>query len=279
MKYLKKITLLSVIVVIYSCAPRQMFVGPLTNTRQPIVQINYFAKKDSTGQEPEVFNPPVLYSGKKKIFFPKSQIEIKPNHIDSLPIGIRLGVSSSPNSESQYTEIVSGQSYQNLFDGEKYTITSPDLYDSYSYKLPNNRFLKVEAYKKIDSTIVMTGFFRIQKKYSFFTGFSSPILFRVSGNAAGFNLNSISPSLGFNFVQRNFSNTHFDHLSLDMLVTITSYPEDLKDSYQYTMAVGGVVDFGGYIQLGSSYSFLEKKPYLVVGIKPYLFSKLFGSDR
>lgn len=279
MKNLIRITLISVIVSIYSCVPRQMLVGPLTNTRQPIVQFNYFPKKDSIGQEPEVFYPPVLYSGKKKLFFPKSQIEIKPNYIDSLPIGIRLGVSSSPNSESQYTEIATGQSYQNLFDGEKYTITSPDLYNSYSYKLPNNRFLKIEAYKKADSTVVMTGFFKIQKKYSFFTGFSSPILFRVSGNAAGFNLNSISPSLGFNFVQRNFSNTNFDHLSLDMLVTVTSYPEDLKDSYQYTMAVGGVIDFGGYIQIGSSYSFLEKNPYLVVGIKPYLFSKLFGSDR
>ncbi len=266
-------------VFIYSCAPRQMLVGPLTNERKPIVQINYYPKIDSTGQEPEVYNPPILYAGKKKNFFPKSQIEIKPNYIDSLPIGINLGVSVSPNSESEYSDIISGQTYQNLFDGEKYTITSTDLFDAYSYRLPNNRFLKIEAYKQVDSTIVMTGFFKIQKKYSFFTGFSSPILFRVSGNAAGFNLNSISPSLGFNFIQRNYSNTNFDHISLDMLVTITSYPEDLKDSYQYTMALGGVVDFGGYIQVGSSYSFLEKKPYLVIGIKPYLFSKLFGGDR
>lgn len=279
MKHLQKITILLLIASIQSCAPRTKFVGPTPNERLPIAQINYFPKKDSTRKEPEVFYPPVLYAGKKKIFFPKSQIEIKSNYIDSLPIGIRIGVSSSPNSESQYSEIVSGQTYQNLFDGEKYTITSNDLFDAYSYRLPNNRFLKIEAFKKADSTVVMTGFFKIQKKYSFFSGFSSPILFRVSGNAAGFNLNSISPSLGFNFIQRNFSNTIFDHLSMDMLVTITSYPADLKDSYQYTMAIGGVVDFGGYFQVGSSYSFLEKKPYLVIGIKPYLFSKLFGSDR
>lgn len=272
-------TVLLLIVSIYGCATRQMLVASLINTNRSVVQINYFSKIDSIGQEPEVFYPPVLYSGKKKTFFPKSKIEIKPNYIDSLPIGIRLGVSSSPNSESQYNEILSGQTYQNLFDGEKYTITSPDLYSSYSYKLPNNRFLKVEAINKKDSTVVMTGFFRIQKKYSFFTGFSSPVLFRVSGNAAGFNLNSISPSLGLNFVQRNFSNTHFDHLSLDLLLTVTNYPENVNDSYQYTMAVGGVIDFGGYLQVGTSYSFLEKKPYLVVGIKPYLFSKLFGSER
>jgi len=279
MKILKKMTVLLLIVSIYGCATRQMLVASLINTNRSVVQINYFSKIDSIGQEPEVFYPPVLYSGKKKTFFPKSKIEIKPNYIDSLPIGIRLGVSSSPNSESQYNEILSGQTYQNLFDGEKYTITSPDLYSSYSYKLPNNRFLKVEAINKKDSTVVMTGFFRIQKKYSFFTGFSSPVLFRVSGNAAGFNLNSISPSLGLNFVQRNFSNTHFDHLSLDLLLTVTNYPENVNDSYQYTMAVGSVIDFGGYLQVGTSYSFLEKKPYLVVGIKPYLFSKLFGSER
>ena len=246
---------------------------------KPLVQINYFPEIDSIGQEPEVFYPPVLYAGKKKLFFPKSRIEIQPNYPDSIPIGINLGISSSPNSESQYSDIISGQTYQNLFDGKKYTITSDELFDSYAYRLPNNRFLKIEAYKKVDTTVVMTAFFKTQKKYSFFTGFSSPILFRVSGNAAGFNLNSISPSLGFNFIQRNFGNTNFEQLSLDLLVTITSYPENLQDSFQYTMAFGGVVDFGGYIQVGSSYSFLEKNAYFVIGIKPYLFSKLFGSDR
>lgn len=279
MKYLNGITIILVIVFANSCIQRQMLFDPSDNEPQPIVQFNYFPEIDSPGQEPEVFYPPVLYPGEKKFFFPKSQIEIKPNYIDSLPLGIKLEVSSSPNSESQYSEIISGVTYQNLFDGKKYTITSADLFNAYSYRLSNNRFLKIEAYKKVDSTVVMTGFFKIQKKYSFFTGFSSPILFRVSGNAAGFNLNSISPSLGFNFIQKNFSNINFDHISLDMLVTVTSYPEGLDESYQYTMALGGVVDFGGYIQVGSSYSFLEKKPYLVIGIKPYLFSKLFGSDR
>lgn len=279
MKNFTQIAALAIIGFISSCASRQMLVGPPSPPTLPTVQVNYYPKVDSVAQKPEVFNPPTLFAGKKKIFFPKSEIQVQPNYVITTPIGIKLKVSNNSNSESEYTDIVSGQTYQNLFDGEKYTITAKDLFDSYNYRLPNNKFLKIEAFNKRDSVVVMTAFFKIQKKYSFINGFSSPVLFRVSGNAAGFNLNSISPSLGINLLQRNFSNNNFDHISLDVLLTITSYPQNLNQSYQYTMATGAVVDFGGYIQVGSSYSYLEKKSYLVLGIKPYLFAKLFGGDK
>ena len=136
MKNLKRIVFLSVIVFIYGCANRHNQNEPMSLLKAPIVQINYFPNKDSTVQGREEFKPPVLYSAQNKIFYPKSKIEI---WAFEEPIGIRLGVSSSPSPESKYNEIDTG-SYQGLFDGKKYTITRQKLDEYYSKELPNNRF-------------------------------------------------------------------------------------------------------------------------------------------
>lgn len=261
---------------IYSCKIQKQ--NKLT-TELPIVQMDYY-EKNTAGVKGETFLPPTVYPGMKKKFFNKSKIEVKANH-DEVPISLNLQISKKANSESGWENFIEDQKYQDLFDGKIYSITSKNLFEAYSKKLPNNRFLRIIALKKSDNSVLMEGYFKVQKRFSFFKGFSSPVLFRVTGNPAGFNLYSISPSLGLNFIKWNFNNENFENISLDLLVTVTSYPknQDTAESYQYTMAVGGVIDLGGYIQLGPSYSFLEKKTYLVIGIKPYLFSKLFGSDR
>lgn len=272
----KNLIPLLILVILDSCAPTKKMMRTQDSSTNILANMIYYVNDDEKSS-PEILNPPTVFPRQNKFLTPKSKIEVKHNYTPN-DIGIKLLISDTKKAESNFTEIQPNSTYIDLFDGEKYTIIKKDVEKTYSVELPNNKFLQVIAFQKSDGTEIMKGYFKIQNSFSFFTGFSSPVLFRVSGNASGFNLNSISPSLGFNLVQMNINKEKFDHVSLDLLLTVTSYPQNLTDSYQYTLAAGGVIDFGGYIQVGSSYSFLEKRPYLVIGIKPYLFSKIFGSQ-
>ena len=106
MKYLTKIPILLMVMIIHSCdLPKQNLVSRFNieeEKKSPIVQFNYFQSSDSIGKSPEVFVPPVLHAGQNKIFFPKSIVEIQSNYPDSLPIGIRLAVSKTRSSEDGF---------------------------------------------------------------------------------------------------------------------------------------------------------------------------------
>jgi hypothetical protein len=99
-----------------------------------------------------------------------------------------------------------------------------------------------------------------------FTGIRSPVLMRASGTAAGFRLENFAPSLAGG-LQRNFASRDFSYLSGNALLTVYTLPES-----EYALSVGGVIDLGGFLQVGPTYHTRDKQWNLVIGTRPeFLF--------
>jgi hypothetical protein len=108
-------------------------------------------------------------------------------------------------------------------------------------------------------------FYMRQLKTWGWSGISAPILYRVSGNAAGFKLDNFAPSLAGG-LRRNRRSEKIAFLALNALMTVYSNPD--TTSGKRALSLGAVFDAGGWVQLGWSYSFEAKEPSLVIGLRP-----------
>lgn len=106
-----------------------------------------------------------------------------------------------------------------------------------------------------------------------FTGVISPVLMRATGKASGFRLSNLAPSLAGG-MQRNFNSDSFKHLGLNALVTVYTLPES-----EYALSVGGVLDLGGWAQLGATYHTREEEWNMVIGTRPEFLFGLFPALR
>ena len=89
----------------------------------------------------------------------------------------------------------------------------------------------------------------------------------------------VSPSIGGRLIKLNLNSYFIDNINLSAFISITNYgTNNIVSGYQYSLATGGFIDLGGNFQLGGGYSFIEHKPYVVVGFSSALFSKIFGNQ-
>jgi hypothetical protein len=99
-----------------------------------------------------------------------------------------------------------------------------------------------------------------------FSGVSAPILLRVTGSAAEFSLDNLAPSIAAG-IRRNTENSKFPFIALNPLLSVWSVKKD-DGSSAFSLALGGVVDISGYLQLGASHQFKDHKTYFIFGLRP-----------
>ena len=152
-------------------------------------------------------------------------------------------------------------------------------------EIDDNRIIKLE-YIKPGTLDTSTYFFRYKKPVTF-SGFSSPVLLRLSGQAAGFHLQNLAPSVATGVRWNNpFGLESVSYTDLNGLVTVAAVPPadntQVAKSTTFALALGPEFDFAGVIQVGGTYQFKEQKWFLVVGLRPEILYRLtsgaFGND-
>lgn len=225
-----------------------------------------------------------------KFYIGKSRIEVK-NLNKERDLAIKLEISKTINSAGDYNDINSTDNYTNLYNSAHgiYSITKLSLSTiNPNISLQNNRYLRITAYDKSSgspNSPLLQAVYLNKKQIEFCWQikpndlFFTPILFRVTGNVSGFNLGSITPSIGGRLIKLNLNSYFIDNINLSAFISITNYgTNNIVSGYQYSLATGGFIDLGGNFQLGGGYSFIEHKPYVVVGFSSALFSKIFGNQ-
>lgn len=107
-------------------------------------------------------------------------------------------------------------------------------------------------------------------------GLYSPILTRVSGDASLFELSDFAPSIGIGIVKKN---NYIFAPKLSALVTIFQSTETGEEN-KYSLALGPVVNFSGWLDIGTTYHFKDKEWLLVFGTTPQdLWRKLTPSNK
>lgn len=115
-----------------------------------------------------------------------------------------------------------------------------------------------------------------------FSGFSAPILLRVTGNAGAFQLENLAPSLASG-IRFNTGRNSVPYVALNALGTVLTTPASAeRPATTFAAAVGAVTDVSGVLQVGWTYSFKAKQGYMVLGLRPELLYRLtagaFGKE-
>ncbi|MDP4271494.1 MAG: hypothetical protein Q8909_15445, partial [Bacteroidota bacterium] len=242
---------------------------------------------DESKKTDQIFNTEinnVFYGGDAPIFYiGKSRIEV--HCPDTFNCKIKIEVSKSENSADEYVDIHKDDDYTNLYSSidRKFSITKTTIQSvNPTIELYNNRYLRITAYNTTPTAPLLQAVYQTKIRSQLIWQmnindiFFTPILFRVTGNAGGFNLGSVTPSIGARLYRYNTNSLFFNNINLSGFISMTNYGDN-PSGYQYSIASGGFLDLSGIIQIGCGYSFHENKPYLLVGFSSTLFSKLFGN--
>ncbi|MFT5086760.1 MAG: hypothetical protein ACI906_004951 [Candidatus Latescibacterota bacterium] len=120
---------------------------------------------------------------------------------------------------------------------------------------------------------------RYVKEWRLWNGLSSPVLYRIDGGPSSFGLSDFSPSIAAG-PRWYYGSGRTKYIGLNAMLTIfTSSDKDDADR-PFSMGVGLIADAGGIFQLGGNYQFKDKKAYIVMGIRPEIWSigNAKGSD-
>jgi hypothetical protein len=133
------------------------------------------------------------------------------------------------------------------------------------------RFRVKDAAHNADSTYWV----RYKQRWAF-SGFTSPVLYKIEGNANAFGLSNFAPSVAGG-ARYNFDGQSETYLSLNPILTVYKSGNDAAPlDRPYSVALGLVGDISGYLQVGSTYHFKTQKWALVFGIRPEVLSHLTG---
>jgi hypothetical protein len=209
----------------------------------------------------------------KKIISDTSEIKIISKKAGNVDLKISISDSYEPDAISKQ------------IDPSMFAITNEinPSYSAYLIDIPtleksppigpigHNNFLKISENTKNLSLILK----RLDDT-EWWPGLYSPILTRVSGDASLFELEDFAPSVGIGIVKKN---NYIFSPKLSALVTIFQGTEVAEEN-KYSLALGPVVNFSGWLDIGTTYHFKDKKWLIVFGTTPQdLWQKLTPSKK
>lgn len=134
------------------------------------------------------------------------------------------------------------------------------------HSLQHRRIVQL-AFQKPGIADSLTYYFRYIKRFKWWNGLSAPLLYQASGTVKAFALDNFAPSLAFG--PRVFlGGGPTDFLGLNALVTISRSSAAADTARPYSLGLGAIADFGGWIQVGANYQTKDGRWYLIVGVRP-----------
>jgi hypothetical protein len=143
-------------------------------------------------------------------------------------------------------------------------------------RLDNDRLIVFDAKGANDSTTQVFAV-RYRTPWSGPT-FVAPVLYRLDGTAGGFSAEGLAPSIG-GLVKWFRGLSGPEYFGLIPLATVYRSEKDEDKSRPYSLALGGAIDLGGWIQIGSSYHFKAKRPAVIIGLRPEVWTQLFSGSK
>lgn len=120
------------------------------------------------------------------------------------------------------------------------------------------------------ATDTATYYLRYVKRWRWWNGFSSPVLYQAEGTLAEFGLDNFAPSLATG--PRLFlGGGPNQYLGFNGLVTVFRVAESEDVARPFSLAVGGIVDFAGIFQIGVNYRFKDEKLRFIIGVRPEIW--------
>lgn len=226
-------------------------------------------KQDKESKPEQLFNN--VRVGDHKIVRDGSEITI--SSIRDKVVPLKISISSSWEPDTIATNISATQFIStNERDATlpAYRIAIKEI-ENNGIKINHNDYLKIE-----DESNNISLVFRRQDDTDWWPGVYSPILTKVSGDPSLFELNDFAPSIAIGIVQKN---DYAYRPKISALVTMFPSTKE-NEQGKYSLALGPVVNFGGWLDIGYTYHFGDKKGLLVFGTTPQdLWQKIMPSSK